>query len=186
MAGLLAGWEGIHHTYLMGLPMMVAHRVNALAGIVLVAGTTLVFFSLIQAYERRLSEAATRLRERNEDLRALEEARDTRLLDLSRDLALTLADILMVCEEARHFPKTFDPLAALEKVEGRAGVLQAVIRSMIALRDQGDGLTERTPAILEEYERYRREHPRAARTLTDAEWAELRRCLERRGTVPPC
>lgn len=151
---LLGAWELFFHYRFMGLPMVTWHRLNVLVGASLVTMTVLASFVLIQGYERRLAAAAAALKEKNEALRALEAERDTRLLDLSGDLALALADIINRCEEVRQLPKAFDPVEALAAVESRASALQSVIRAMIELRDRGDGLTEWVPAVLEEYEAY--------------------------------
>lgn len=180
-AVLLGLWEVIFHAEFMRLPMVTGHRLNALVSILLVAGVTLAFFRLIQGYEQRLARAAAALREKNEALRALEAERDTRLLDLSRDLALALTDILWRCEEARQLPKTFDAQETLSAVEARAHELQQVIRAMVELRDHGDGLTDRVPAILEEHQRYLQEHPRKEVKLTDKDWEAIRRRIEQTG-----
>ena len=128
---LLGLWEIVFHSWFMGFPMVTGHRLNALISAALVAVVTLAFFRLIQAYEQRLARAAVALRERNEALRALEAERDTRLLELSRDLALALAEILWRCAEARQLPKAFDAQETLATVETRADELQSVIRAKI-------------------------------------------------------
>jgi hypothetical protein len=151
---LLGAWELFFHTTYMSLPMATWHRINVLVGAVLVGATVLAAFVVIQNYEQRLAAAARALDEKNEALRSLEAERDTRLLDLSRDLALALADIIFTSEAARGLPRTCDPIAALQKVEERAGELQTVIRAMVQLRDRGDELTDRLPAILAEYQAY--------------------------------
>ena len=136
------------------------HRLNVLAGASLVAMTVLANFILIQAYEQRLAAAAAALQERNEALRKLEAERDSRLLDLSRDLALALADIIGHCEAARQLPRAGDAAQALAAVEDRAQALQSVIRAIVQLRDRGEGLTDFVPAILAEYEEHLKTHPR--------------------------
>jgi len=182
IAALLLGlWEIVFHAWFMGLPMVSGHRLNALVSAVLVAGVTLAFFRLVQGYEQRLARAAAALREKNEAFRALEAERDTRLLDLSRDLALALAEILWRCEEARQLPKAFDAQKTLTAVETRIHELQSVIRAMVELRHHGDGLTDKVPAILEEYQRYRDEHPRKEVQLTDKDWEAIRRRIEQPG-----
>jgi hypothetical protein len=157
---LLGAWELFFHYGFMDLPMVTWHRLNVLVGASLVTMTILASFVLIQGYEQKLAAAAAALKEKNEALRALEAERDTRLLDLSRDLALALADITYRCEEARQLPKAFDPVEVLTTVESRASALQSVIRAMVQLRDRGDGLTDWVPAVLEEYEEYLKSHPR--------------------------
>lgn len=180
VAGLLIIWQAIFHSFFMDLPMVTGHRLNAIVGAVLVAGVTLAFFQLIQGYERQLAEAAQEYLERNERLRALEAGRDTRLLQLSQELALAIADILWRCEEARGLPKFCDPAETLAGVEERLHGLQTVVQAMVELREESKGLTEKVPAILEEYERYRRQHPPRELKLTEKEWDAIRRAAERR------
>lgn len=87
-------------------------------------------------------------------------------------------DILWRCEEARQLPKAFDAHETLTTIETRIHELQSVIRAMVELRDHGDGLTDKVPAILEEYERYRDEHPRKEVQLTDRDWEAIRQRVQ--------
>jgi hypothetical protein len=148
-------WGLIFHWFFMGLPMVLGHRVNFLVAAVLVTGVILAFFVLIQGYEQELAAAAVALRERNEALRTLEAERDTRLLDLARDLALALVEISNQCEIALGMPDSTDTLGTLSGVKDRADQIHSVVRSLIELRQEGTGLTEFLSAVLEDYRRFR-------------------------------
>lgn len=161
---LLTAWELVFHLFMMGLPMVLGHRLNALIAAVLVSGAVLGFFVIIQGYERQLAATAVALREKNEALRAFEAERDTRLLDLARDLALTLVDISDRCEIALSLSGPPDARATLAEVRDRASQLQLVVRALIGLREDGTGLTEFLPAVLETYERHGEPQPAAAPT----------------------
>ena len=95
------------------------------------------------------------LQERTEALRALEVERDTRLLDLARDLALALVRITDQCEIALQFPAAGDATETLASVKAQAHDLYEVQRALVALERDGTGITRYLPAILEDYERRR-------------------------------
>jgi hypothetical protein len=157
---LLAAWEAAFHRWFMDLPMITGHRLNALIAAGLVALVVLATFVLIQRYEQRLAALADELKRKNEALRALEAERDTRLVDLARDLALALAEIVTRCEVARGLPESVNAVEEFAAIEARAHVFQTVISSMIDLKHEGAGLTEVLPSILEEYQRHREAHPK--------------------------
>jgi hypothetical protein len=161
VAVLLGAWEFVFHLTMMGLPIVTGHRLNVLVAAGLVAGTVLALFVVIQRYEQQLASAAVALREKNEALRALEAERDTGLLDLARDLVLTLVDITEQCETARGLADPSRVTEALARVEERARGLQSVVRSLISLREEGAGLTEFLPAVLDDYRRHHEASPAA-------------------------
>jgi hypothetical protein len=157
---ILGAWELTFHLWMMDLPMLLGHRLNALIGAALVAGVVLATFALIQSYEQRLAAAVRALTEKNEALRALEAERDSRLVDLAGDLSLALAEIVDECEVALSLPTKNSTPETLTAVQARAKKLGGVVHSLVELRQQGDSLTRSLPAILEEYQRYREAHPR--------------------------
>jgi hypothetical protein len=152
---ILGAWELAFHLWMMDLPMVVGHRLNALVGGSLVAGVVLVTFRLLQEYEQRLAAALEEVREKNEALRALEAERDSRLVDLARDLSLTIAEVVERCEVALQLPTAHGAPEALAAVRDRAGQLGAVARAMVELKQHGTSLTRQLSPILEEYERAR-------------------------------
>jgi hypothetical protein len=156
---LLGAWELLFHLTMMGLPIVTGHRLNALVAAALVSGTVLGCFIVVQRYEQQLAAAAVALRQKNEALRALEAERDTRLVDLARDLALILGDITTQCHVALSLSVPGTDRKTLQAVKERAEELPAVVRSLIELREDGAGLTEFLPAVLETYERYRETRP---------------------------
>jgi hypothetical protein len=178
VALLLGAWELISHLTMMHLPMELGHRVDALVATALVTSVVLAVFVLIQKYERHLARAAVALRRKNEALRALEAERDTGLLDLARDLALVLVDITEQCEIARSLTDPSHAIQALAKVEERAHSLQSAVRSLIDLREEGAGLTEYLPPLLDDYRRHRK-LSRAARQYQE-DRGNSSKLLERR------
>jgi hypothetical protein len=148
---LLGLWDLAFHLFLMRLPMAMGHRLNVLMAAILVAVTVLALFRIIQQYEQQLASAAVALREKNEALRALESERDTGILDLARDLALVLVDLMEQCEVARKLTDPARATEALARVEERAHELQSVLRSLIDLREDGAGLTEYLSPVLDDY-----------------------------------
>jgi hypothetical protein len=158
---LLGAWE-LSFNRLMGhLPVATAHHVSAIVAALLVTGVTLAVFRLIQRYERQLARSAVALRRKNEALRGLEAERDTGLLDLARDLALALVEITEQCEIARGLADPAHAMEALARVEERARHLQTAVHSLIDLREEGTGLTEYLPPILDDYHRHRKVAPAA-------------------------
>jgi hypothetical protein len=69
---ILGAWELAFHLWMMDLPMLLGHRLNALIGTALVAAVVLATFALIQRYEQRLAVAVRALNEKNEALRTLD------------------------------------------------------------------------------------------------------------------
>jgi signal transduction histidine kinase len=161
---VLGAWELAFHLWMMDLPMVTGHRLNALIGAGLVAVVVLTTFVLIQRYEWQLVAAAEALQQKSEALQALEAERDTRLVDLAADLALVLTEIIDQCEVALRLSDAGKAPEALAAVGARAHELGAVVRSLVEMKRKGDGLTNRLPAILEEYQRHRDEY------LRNQEW----------------
>jgi hypothetical protein len=155
VAFLLGAWELVFHSWFMGLSMVVGHRLNALIAALLVAIVVLAAFHLIQDYERRLAEAARALAEKNEALRALEAERDTRLVDLARDLAFAVANLNVLCDVAEGLPTPAVTVGVIEDLRAHARQLQPVVNSLLELKHDGQGLTTALPAILTDYERSR-------------------------------
>jgi hypothetical protein len=90
------------------------------------------------------------LRRKNEALRGLEADRDTGLLNVARDLALALVEITEQCEVARSLADPAHATEALAQIEERACRLQSAVRSLIDLREEGTGLTEDLPPLLDD------------------------------------
>jgi hypothetical protein len=140
---ILGAWQMAFHFWLMNLPMLVGHRVNALVGAVLVAGVVLATFVLIQRYEQSLADAAAKLREANEALRALE--------------ALVLLEIDSRCDIALGLAEPGHAVETLRVVKERVTDMSKVARGLIEMKQDGSGLVEPLPAILDEYEQHREE-----------------------------
>jgi hypothetical protein len=156
---LLGAWEMLFHVQFMELPMIIGHRLNAGVAAVLVGAVVLAFFVLLQQYEQQLAAAAEALRQKNEALRALEAGRDSRLLDLTRDLALALVDITNHCEIALSLPETGDARKTLADVNARARRLHTVARALLELEREGAEQSHPLPALLEGCERAREIQP---------------------------
>jgi hypothetical protein len=152
---LLGAWELTFHLWFMGLPMVAAHRFNALVAGLLVAGVVLASFTLIQQYEQQTAATVETLRQKNEALRTLETERDERLLNLAGDLALALVDVTNKCEIALTYPNSNDPMETLAAVKARIHELYGVERSLVDLEREGSAVAAGLPSILEGYERSR-------------------------------
>jgi hypothetical protein len=157
---VLGAWELAFHLWMMDLPMITGHRLNALIGAGLVAGVVLATFILIQRYEQRLAEAAASLREKNEALRSLEAERDTRLVSLAQDLVLGLVEINSQCEIALGASGPSHAAETLRIVKQRVDDLGATVRAIVEMKQDGSGLIHPLPAILEEHEKHRDEYLR--------------------------
>jgi hypothetical protein len=147
---LLGAWELSFNRLMMHLPVATAHHVSAAVAALLVTGVTLAVFRLVQRYERHLAHAAVALRRKNEALRALEADRDTGLLNVARDLALVLVDLTEQCEVARGLADPAQVIQTLVRIQQRAHNLQAALRALIDLREEGTGLTEYLPPLLDD------------------------------------
>ncbi len=154
----LGAWELFFRAELIGLPTSAAHRLDVLISIGLILAGVMASFLVIERAELRLAAAAARLWEDKRKLQELEHRRDLEILNLAGDLAVTLAEITVRCEEARHLRRDEDAARALEGMDRRMGTLQDVVRSLVVLRAAAEDL-EAEPPLLEEYRRYREAHP---------------------------
>jgi hypothetical protein len=133
------------------LSIPTSYPVDLLLSAAFVVPLVAAAFLIVRDYERRLADATRSLESRTEALRRVEAERNTRLLDLSGDLALTVADIIYTSESARHLPEACDPMEALQRVETHAADLQVIIHHLVWLREQANEATEEPTRILEEY-----------------------------------
>lgn len=118
---LFALWEWFDHLWLMHVPMNLRHSLQ-------IAGTTLILlfvtfsvFTVIVRYEQRLRSLNVQLQQQNAALERLEATRDARLLDLAKNLSVTLADLTMnaqfVLQSAERLPDIVSLSAAIDRAE---------------------------------------------------------------------
>jgi signal transduction histidine kinase len=160
----LGAWELSLHHWRMHLPAATVYPLDALVGASLVGLVLLAAFALIQRREQQLATTAESLRRTSEALRSLEAERDSRLVDLARDLAVVLAEIIERCEIAERLPEAEKASEALTAVKARADELGAIVRSLVELKQEGAAVVTPLPEILVEYQRHREEH------LQNREW----------------
>jgi hypothetical protein len=159
----LGAWELSLHHWRMHLPAATVYPLDALVGASLVGLVLLAAFALIQRREQQLATTAEYLQRTSEALRSLEAERDSRLVDLVRDLGVVLVKIIVTCEIAQQLPEAGKASEALAAVKAQADELGAIVRSLADLKQEGAVVTP-LPAILEEYQRHREDY------LQNREW----------------
>lgn len=131
-------WELAKHFWLMRLPMGTYHLVDALGStlwFLLVAG---VVFTALARYEESLRAANQELQDKNRRLQALEDQRDTGLIELAQQLGLALTELRSVAQVSLQTASKLSDIKAYSNAIDRADELSTIVDKMIVLKQQHD------------------------------------------------
>ncbi len=128
---LLRLW--VEHRYFMDLPM-VWHHALQLAGDTLLLALMVVVFALVMRYENQMAARGAELKVRNDALERLEEVVDNRLVELSQELALSLASVTSQAQLALQRTDDLSDIKVFSQLIDEAAEMNEIADELLELK----------------------------------------------------